>query len=107
MQSIILLLVNKYYISTQSDNNSRPTPQWMNKPVLCTIKKKCKAWVKYQTTLLLTNYIEYTKCRNASTQAIRSAKYNFEKGLLNDLFVNPKGFWKYSMFKAKPRLSRL
>ena len=86
-----MLLISKY-IPTQFDNNSKPTPQWMNKSALYTIKKKRKAWLKFQSTLLPTDYIECTKCRNASTQAARRAKYSFDKGLINDLSVSPKRF---------------
>jgi len=38
-----MLLVNKY-ITTQSD--SRTAPKLMNKSVLCTVKKKRKAWLE-------------------------------------------------------------
>ena len=99
-----MLLVSKY-IPTQFDNNFKPMPQWMNKSAFCTIKKKRKMWLKYQSTLLPIDYIEYARCRNASTQAVRGAKYNFEMGLINDLSVNPKRFWKYVQSKTKVKQS--
>jgi len=68
-------------------------------------KKKRKAWLKYQSTLLPIDYIEYTKCRNASIQAVRRAKYNFEKNLINDLPVDIKRFWKYVQSKTKVKQS--
>jgi len=36
---------------------------------------------------------------------VRNAKFNFEKGLITDISVNPKRFWKYVQSKSKVKQS--
>jgi len=43
-------LLNKY-VPTQYCSGSRVTAQWMNTSVLGAIRRKCKAWHKFQATL--------------------------------------------------------
>jgi len=89
-----LLLVKKY-IPTQPDNNSSLHHNgWINLSYILS-RRNIRCGSSIELLLVPTDYVEYTRCRNASTQAVRSAKYNFEKGLINDLSVNLKRFWKY------------
>ena len=74
-------------------------PLWMNKSVLSTIKVKRKAWFKYKATHCHSDYVTYASCRNRSTEAVRKAKYNFEKTLVDGVASNPKHFG--NMFKVK------
>ena len=78
---------------------------WMNKSVLSTIKVKRKAWFKYKATHCHSDYVTYVSCRNRSTEAVRKAKYNFEKTLVDGVASNPKRFWKYVQSKTKIKQS--
>ena len=73
----------------------------MNNSVSRLIKRKRKSWFKYKSTLSHSNYLAYAKCRNASTKAVRNAKFCFERNLVNGVASNPKRFWKYVHSKTK------
>ena len=50
-------------------------------------------------------YVACASCRNKSTEAVRKAKYNFEKTLADGVASNPKLFWKYVQSKTKTKQS--
>ena len=85
----------KRYVPITVYSESCNVPQWMNSSVSRLIKRKRKAWFKYKSTLSHSNYLAYAKCRNASTEAVRNAKFCFERNLVNGVASNPKRFWKY------------
>ena len=79
----------------------------MNKSVKNKINVKRKAWIKYKRSLRPLDYLTYTQCRNDCTAAVRKAKYEFERNLVNGIKVNPKRFWRYvaSQTKVKHHVS--
>ena len=83
------------------------SPQWMNKSVKNKINVKHKAWIKYKRSLHPLDYLTYTQCRNDCTAAVRKAKYDSERNLVNGIKVNPKRFWRYvaSQTKVKHHVS--
>ena len=100
-----LSLLNKYIPTQRTSIRLNSAPLWMNKSVLSTIKVKRKAWFKYKATHCHSDYVTYASCRNRSTEAVRKAKYNFEKTLVDGVASNPKRFWKYVQSKTKIKQS--
>ena len=98
------VLLDKYVpvSSTASSNTSKP---WLTKLVLKKIKQKRKAWSKYRSTYLQRDYLEYAKCRNDATEAVRKAKHSYEQKLVQNFDANPKSFWKYVRGKTKAKCS--
>ena len=70
---------------------------------------KHKIWIKYKITLLPSDVLTYTQCRNDCTAEVWKAKYDFESNLVNGIKVNPKRFWRYvaSQTKVKQAVGRL
>ena len=68
---------------------------------------KRKAWIKYKKSPRPSDYLTYTQRRNDCTAAVRKAKYDFERNLVNGIKVNPKRFWRYvaSQTKVKHHVS--
>ena len=97
-------LLNKYIPTQQTSTRLNSAPLWMNKSVLSTIKVKRKAF-NYKATHCHSDYVTYTNCRNRSTEAVRKAKYNFEKTLVDGVASNPKSFWKYVQSRTKIKQS--
>ena len=58
-------------------------------------KKKHSAWNKYVYCNRDSNFEKYKRARNAATNAIRLAKYNYEKELSTKINTNGKIFWNY------------
>ena len=83
-------LLNKYIPTRRTSIRLNSAPLWMNKSVLSTIKVKRKAWFKYKAIYCHSDYVTYASCRNRSTEAVRKAKYNFEKTLVDGVASNPK-----------------
>ena len=80
---MMLQLIDKY-VPTSSIKG--PRPMWMNSTALKSVnsvKQKRKAWMKYKATRLRSDFIAYTKYRNLSTDAVRNAKFEFEKTYLH------------------------
>ena len=98
-------LLDKYVPSVTFE--VKDSPQWMNKSVKNKINMKRKAWIKYKKSLRPSDYLTYTQRRNDCTAAIRKAKYDFERNLVNRIKVNPKRFWRYvaSQTKVKHHVS--
>ena len=91
--STMLHLIDKY-VPTQLISPSGPKPMWMNSATLKAVKQKRKAWMKYNATKRMSDFITYTKCRNFTT-AVRDAKYIFEKNLASKVKSDCNIFWKY------------
>ena len=53
-------------------------------------REKWKRWKKFRTSRLPRDYDAYKMERNRLNDMIRSAKINYEKGLIADMKVNPK-----------------
>ena len=97
-------MVHKYIpVASSGDVSRYPHAQWLNKSVLHKIRLKHKAWNKYKITQCSSDYLAYTKHRNDITEAVRNAKYCFEKDLIHGVSTNPKRFWKYVNSKTKVR----
>ena len=72
-------------------NNIRNTkpPAWLTKLVLKKIKQKRKSLIKYQSTHLQKDYLEYAKCRNDATETVRKVKQSYEQNLVQNFDINP------------------
>ena len=66
---------------------------------------KEKAWIKYWSTHLQSDYLIYAKCRIDATEAVRKAEHCYEQNLVQNIDVNPKSFWKYIRGKTKAKCS--
>ena len=81
----------------------------MNTPLLeytfVKLKQKRKAWSKYRSTYFQRDYLEYAKCRNDATEAVRKAKHSYEEKLFQNFDANPKSLWKYVRGKTKAKCS--
>ena len=91
----------KWYVPITVYPESSNVPQWKNDFISRLIKRKRKAWFKYKSTLSHSNYLAYAKYRNSSTEAVRNAKFYFERKLVNGVASNPKRFWMYVHSKTK------
>ena len=63
------------YVPTSSIKSAGLRLMWINSAALKSVKQKCKALMKYKATRLMSDFIAYTKYRNLSTDAARSAKF--------------------------------
>ena len=84
------MLLKCYVPIIQFTQNLVMSPaQWMNNSVSRLIKREHKARFKYKSTLSHSNYLAYAKCRNMSTEAVRNAKFYFERNLVDGVASNP------------------
>ena len=89
--------------------NDKPTPLWMNKPTLKSIKKKHHAWIRFMNTKDRKDYNTYTLARNRAGHAVREARKNFETKIAAECRTNNKGLWRYinSRLKNKSKIQKL
>ena len=92
------------YIPMKRTNHGRKKQKWADSLCLSSIKAKHKAWNRYIHTQDRTDYIKYCKARNKCTKVTRIAKKKFEKSVIQNVKVDPKGFWGYVREKTKSKI---
>ena len=81
----------------------RRKPAWMNEKLLTRIKKKKKAFERYQTTRDGLDYLAYIGERNAVNKETRKAVRDFEKDIASIAKKDPKKFFRYVNSKVKTK----
>ena len=82
----------------------RVKKKWMTKAVLKLVMKKEETWRAYRKCKSKRNLKRYRSTRNATTTAIRKAKYDFEHRLAREVRDNPRSF--LLMHEAKHQSER-
>ena len=96
------------YKATISDRT--PRNKWMTRDVLRTIENKENKWRVYRRNRNPSTLRIYNDARNASVDAVRKAKFNFEKSIAIEVGNgNPKAFYAYarSQTTIKETVSRV
>ena len=96
-------------MSTDSSGGT-PKNKWMTKKALDLINIKEKKWAIYRGNKTDHNRLNYTNARNQSVDAVREAKYNFEKSLAKEVGNgNTRAFYAYarSQTTIKEEVSRV
>ena len=96
------------YGSSKSDG--APRNKWMTREVLRLIEIKENKWRAYRYNKTPTNQRIYNDARNASVDAVRNAKFRFEKSLAFEIGNgNPRAFYAYarSQTTIKESVSRV
>ena len=87
-------------LRTSAKSKRKDKPPWMDKAARKQIRSKAGAWKRYQQSRTYQKYLDYVKCRNKSTKALKKAKIEFERKLAADCKKNPKSFYRYANFKS-------
>ena len=76
---------------------------WMNRETAEIIDKKRRTWIKLRNCTSDTNISAYKRSRNEATNAIRTAKFEYEKNICSKVKEEPRLFWSYVKSKCKTR----
>ena len=68
-----------------SQGKFSPKCKWMTRYALISIERKVKAWKQHQRRKSSRSWDFYCNARNHSVEAVRNAKWNFEKSLADEV----------------------
>ena len=87
LQNKINAAINKHVPQTKSvlTSAAKRKPVWMSYKALTKVRKKHKAWQRYMSTHVGSDYHEYVKARNQTRKALR----NYEKDIAKSIKTNP------------------
>ena len=74
---------------------------WLTRKALKAVRRKHKAWRKYQKRKTIESKQHYKKCQTEAKQETRIAKRDFEKKLAENIKTDPKSFYAYVRSKQK------
>ena len=80
-----------------SQGKFSPKCKWMTRYALISIERKVKAWKQHQRRKSSRSWDFYCNARNHSVEAVRNAKWNFEKSLADEVKNgNVSAFYAYA-----------
>ena len=79
----------------------RVYPKWMTGKIKKLIKKRNKAWTRYESQPNYGRHGKYKKLRNKVTKEIRNRRKMFEESLARKIKEEPKAFYSYVRSKTK------
>ncbi|HSZ24591.1 MAG TPA: reverse transcriptase family protein [Cytophagaceae bacterium] len=82
----------------------RTFPKWMTKKIKKSIKRRNRAWRKYETGPQYQKLVNYRKLRNKVNKEIKAGKRNFEVSLAEKIKLQPKAFYSYVRSKTKSKV---
>ena len=89
--------------------NFHPRAPWWSEKLLKQVKRKHVAWREYRATKSAEDYQRYILQRNKTSQVIGKARFEYEKGIIQNMKQEPKMLFKYirSQQKVKPSVRPL
>ena len=74
---------------------------WLTRKALKAVRRKQRAWRKYQKRKTAENKRHYEKCQTDAKRETRIAKRDFERKIAENIKTDPKSFYSYVRSKQK------
>ena len=87
----------------KAKNYKRSYPKWMTGKIRRGIRKRNKAWQRYNASPQHQRLRKYQKLRNKVNKHIRTSKRAFEESLAEKIKYDPKAFYSYVRSKSKTK----